>query len=230
MKRLIVFILMIFLAGQFFVSAQDNRLISERLDNQGKVYDKQILELSTAIQKKVAETGILANQNIRALPYQTQFRVGPDREKPQYFEVIRHSYIRSAQFGRDYVGIEEKTLRVYTDGSSVSKIETIVSTKNYNSQEVEIVTVLDPSPLTESTDDMVFTHTANRRTLVDQKKMSDIKNTLAQPHRNEIKIQFIIPNLSTLLNSIIFISESTQKSFGDSDQEMLEFLKRSTLY
>lgn len=230
MKRIIVFILMIFMAGQFFTSAQDNRLISERLDNQGKAYDKQILELNTAIQKKVEETGILTNQNIRVLPYQTQFRLGPDREKPQYFEIIRHSYIRSGQFGRDYVGIEEKTLRVYTDGKSVSRIETIVSTKNYNSQEVETVTVLDPSPLTESTDDMVFTHIANRRTLVDQKKMSDIKNTLAQPHKNEIKIQFIIPNLSTLLNSIIFISEATQKSFGDSDQEMLEFLKRSTLY
>jgi hypothetical protein len=230
MKRIIVFILMIFMAGQFFTTAQDNRLISERLDNQGKTYDKQILELNTAIQKKVAETGILTNKNIRALPYQTQFRVGPDREKPQYFDIIRHSYIRSAQFGRDYVGIEEKILRVYTDGNSISKLETIVSTKNYNSQEVELVTVIDPSPLTESTDDMIFTHTANRRTLVDQKKMSDIKNTLAQPHRNEIKIQFIIPNLSTLLNSIIFISEATQKSFGDSDQEMLEFLKRSTLY
>ncbi len=230
MKRIIVFIFMIFMAGQFFTTAQDNRLISERLDNQGKTYDKQILELSTAIQKKVAETGILTNEHIRALPYQTQFKVGPDRDKPQYFDIIRHSYIRGAQFGRDYVGIEEKTLRVYTDGNSISKVETIVSTKNYNSQEVEIVTVLDPSPLTESTDDMIFTHIANRRTLVDQKKMSDIKNTLAQPHRNEIKIQFIIPNLSTLLNSIIFISEVTQKSFGDSDQEMLEFLKRSTLY
>ena len=89
MKRIIVFIFMIFMAGQFFTSAQDNRLISERLDNQGKSYDKQILELNTAIQKKVAETGIIKSENISTLPYQTQFRLGPDREKPQYFEIIR---------------------------------------------------------------------------------------------------------------------------------------------
>jgi len=221
---------MIFLAGQIFTTAQENRLESERLDNQGKNYDKQISELTGRIQKKIAETGILTNKNIKVLPYQTQFRLGPDRENPQYFEVIKHSYITSSQFGRDYVGIEEKSLRIYTDGNNVSKIETIVSTKNYNSQEKEIVTVVDPSPMTEGTDDIVFTHVINKRTLVDQKKLSEIKNTLAYPLRNEIKIQFIIPNLSTLLNSIVFISESTQKSFGDSDQIMFDFLKRSTLY
>jgi hypothetical protein len=230
MKRIIVFIIMIFLAGQIFTTAQENKLQSERLDNQGKTYDRQIQELTSSIQKKIAETGILTNKNIKVLPYQTQFRVGPGRENPQYFEVIKHSYIRSSQFGRDYVGIEEKTLRIYTDGNNVSKIETIVSTKNYNSQEKEIVTVVDPSPMTEGTDDIVFTHVINKLTLVDQKKLSEVKNTLAYPLRNEIKIQFIIPNLSTLLNSIVFISESTQKSFGDSDKIMLDFLKKSTLY
>lgn len=230
MKRTIVFILMIFIAGQVFTTAQENKLLSEQLDNQGKAYDKQIFELSSSIQKKIAETGILTNENIRIIPYQTQFRVGPDKEKPQYLEIIKHSYLRSSLYGRDYIGVEEKTMRIYTDGKSVSKFETIVSTKNYNSLEMEIVTVVDPSPMAEGTDDIIFTHVFNKRKLVDQKKLADIKNTLAQPLRNEIKMQFIIPNLSTLLNSIVFITEATQKGFGDTDDVMLEFLKRSTLY
>lgn len=230
MKRIIAFILIVFFIGQIFTIAQENRLVSEQLDNQGKTYDKQILEINTSIQKKISETGILTNENIRVLPYQTQFRVGPDREKPQYLEIIKHTYIRSSQFGRDYIGVEEKTLRIHTDGNSVSKIETIISTKNYNSLEEEVVTVIDPSPLTEDSDDMIFTHEINRKKLIDQKKLGDVKNTLAQPLRNEIKMQFIIPNLSILLNSIVFISEASQKGFGDSDDIMLDFLKKSTLY
>lgn len=230
MKRIIAFILIVFFTGQIFTIAQENRLVSEQLDNQGKTYDKQILEINTSIQKKISETGILTNENIRVLPYQTQFRVGPDREKPQYLEIIKHTYIRSSQFGRDYIGVEEKTLRIHTDGNSVSKIETIISTKNYNSLEEEVVTVIDPSPLTEDSDDMIFTHEINRKKLIDQKKLGDVKNTLAQPLRNEIKMQFIIPNLSILLNSIVFISEASQKGFGDSDDIMLDFLKKSTLY
>ena len=230
MNRIIAFILIVFFIGQIFTIAQENRLVSEQLDNQGKTYDKQILEINTSIQKKISETGILTNENIRVLPYQTQFRVGPDREKPQYLEIIKHTYIRSSQFGRDYIGVEEKTLRIHTDGNSVSKIETIISTKNYNSLEEEVVTVIDPSPLTEDSDDMIFTHEINRKKLIDQKKLGDVKNTLAQPLRNEIKMQFIIPNLSILLNSIVFISEASQKGFGDSDDIMLDFLKKSTLY
>ncbi|MFA5519088.1 MAG: hypothetical protein WDA74_07535 [Spirochaetota bacterium] len=230
MKRIIVFILMIFFAGQIFITAQENRLVSEQLDNQGKVYDRQILELNSSIQKKISETGILTNENIKVLPYQTQFRVGPDREKPQYLEIIKHTYIRSSQFGRDYIGVEEKTLRIHTDGNNVSKVETIVLTKNYNSLEEEIVTVVDPSPMTEDTDDITFTHEVNKKKLVEEKKLGDIKNTLAQPLRNEIKMQFIVPNLSILLNSIVFISEASQKGFGDSDDIMLDFLKKSTLY
>lgn len=230
MKRITVFILMIFLAGQIFTTAQENKLLSEQLDNQGKTYDKQILDLNTSIQKKISETGILTNENIRVLPYQTQFRVGPDKDKPQYLEIIKHTYIRSSQFGRDYIGVEEKTLRIHTDGNSVSKIETIVSTKNYNSLEEEVVTVVDPSPLTEDAGDITFTHMVNKKKLIDQKKLVDVKNTLAQPLRNEIKMQFIIPNLSILLNSIVFISEASQKGFGDSDDIMLDFLKKSTLY
>lgn len=230
MKRITVFILMILFTGQIFITAQENKLVSEQLDNQGKVYDKQILELNSNIQKKISETGILTNENIRVLPYQTQFRVGPDREKPQYLEIIKHTYIRSSQFGRDYIGVEEKTMRIYTDGNSVSKTETIISTKNYNSLESEVVTVVDPSPMTEDNDDIIFTHEVNKKKLIEEKKLGDIKNTLAQPLRNEIKMQFIIPNLSILLNSIVFISEASLKGFGDSDDLMLDFLKKSTLY
>ncbi len=230
MKRITVFILMILFIGQIFITAQENKLVSEQLDNQGKVYDKQILELNSNIQKKISETGILTNENIKVLPYQTQFRVGPDKEKPQYLEIIKHTYIRSSQFGRDYIGVEEKIMRIYTDGNSVSKTETIISTKNYNSLESEVVTVIDPSPMTEDNDDIIFTHEVNKKKLIEEKKLGDIKNTLAQPLRNEIKMQFIIPNLSILLNSIVFISEASLKGFGDSDDLMLDFLKKSTLY
>ena len=156
--------------------------------------------------------------------------MGPDKEKPQYLEIIKHTYIRSSQFGRDYIGVEEKIMRIYTDGNSVSKTETIISTKNYNSLESEVVTVIDPSPMTEDNDDIIFTHEVNKKKLIEEKKLGDIKNTLAQPLRNEIKMQFIIPNLSILLNSIVFISEASLKGFGDSDDLMLDFLKKSTLY
>ena len=128
------------------------------------------------------------------------------------------------------MGLEEKILRIYTDGKTISKLETIIQTKNFKTQEVESVIVTDPSPSTETTDDVVFTHKYNGKTVIDQKKLADVKNTVVLPLRNEIKIQFMIPNLTILYNNLFFISESYKEENKNTDTKMSEFIKKAIQY
>jgi hypothetical protein len=142
-------------------------------------------------------------------------------------ELIKHIYIRDGLFSSTPVGLEEKILRIYTNGNTITKLETIIQTKNFKTQEVENVTVTDPSPMTESTDDVTFTHSYNGRKVIDQKKLADVKNTTDLPLRNEIKIQFMIPNLTILYNNLLLIVESNKKEYKDLDIKMTDFLKKA---
>jgi len=84
--------------------------------------------------------------------------------------------------------------------------------------------------MTESTDDVTFTHSYNGRKVIDQKKLADVKNTTDLPLRNEIKIQFMIPNLTILYNNLLLIVESNKKEYKDLDIKMTDFLKKAIQY
>lgn len=212
------------------IFAQEERLISQRIEDQGKSYDRQILELYNTIQKLISDNNFMNTRNYKTLPYQTEMNFGPDSKNPQYVELVKHVYIRDGLFSSTPVGLEEKILRIYTDGKTISKLETIIQTKNFKTQEVENVTVTDPSPMTESTDDVVFTHSYNGKKVIEQKKLADVKNTVDLPLRNEIKIQFMIPNLTILYNNLLLIIESNKKDYKDLDLKMTDFLKKAIQY
>jgi hypothetical protein len=107
---------------------------------------------------------------------------------------------------------------------------TIVRKRNIRTLDEEVVTIVDPSPTTEGTDDIVLTHQHNKRILVNEKKLVDVENTMDGPIRNNIKIQFIIPNLASLNNMLVFISEVNSKDSKDVDRKMTEFLSKAAMY
>jgi hypothetical protein len=239
MKNKLAALMILFLTLPVFLTAQDAKpaaekrestLTSKAIDEKGQGFDKQIADLSKSIQQVVADANLMSGSGIRTLPYQTDINWGPEKDSPKYVQVVKHIYIKEGLFTGQLIGFEEKVLRIYSDGKTVSQIETIIKTKNFKSQDEEIVTVLDPSPLTESTDDVILHHTLNGRKLIDKKKLGDILNDVDSPIRNGIKSEFIIPNLTILEKNLLFITESNKKGSKDADLNISEFLKKSTLY
>ncbi len=239
MKKSLGALIVLFLIMPIFLTAQDvkenkdkkeSTLSSKAIEEKGQGFDKQILELNKSIQEVIVDANMMSGSGIRTLPYQTDIHYGPEKENPKYLEIVKHIYIKDGLYSNTLIGFEEKVLRIYSDGKSINQIETIIRTKNFKSQDEEIVTVLDPSPATETTDDIVLNHTFNKVKLIDQKKLGDILNDVDSPIRNGIKSEFIIPSLAILEKNLLFITESNKKGSKDTDTNISEFLKKSTLY
>ena len=230
MKKKILTAAMMILIIPFFLSADDGKLSSKVIDELGQSFDKQIAELNKSIQSVMADANLMSVSGIKTLPYQTDIAYGPDETNPKYFQITKHIYIKKGLFSNTLIGLEEKVLRIYSDGKTVSQIDTIIRSKNFLSQEEEIVSVSDPSPISDNTDDMILSHTFNKRKLVDQKKLGEVVNSVDAPMRNMIKSEFVIPSLSILHKNLLFITESNIKGSKEIDQNMAEFLKKSTLY
>lgn len=239
MKKSLIAVMVLFLIIPVFLTAQDNKeskdkkegtLTSKAIEEKGQGFDKQILDLNKNIQDVVAGANLISASGIKTLPYQTDITYGPEKENPKYFQIVKHIYITDGLFSNNLIGYEEKTLRIYTDGKTVSQIETVIKTRNFKSQDEEIVTVNDPSPSTESTDDITINHTFNGKKLIENRKLGEILNDADSPIRNGIKSEYIIPNLTILHKNLLFITESNKKGSKDSDTNVSEFLKRSTLY
>ncbi len=230
MKKLFSMVALFFIIIPFVISAEPGSRDSANLTELGKIYDKQILELYTDIQKLIAEGKFMENKDIKSLPYQSELNYGPDPKSPQYIELTKHIYNRSTEFGGEVIGYEEKRMQIYTDGKSVTKLVTIIHKKNFRSLDEEMVTMTDPSPMSEGTDDITLSHVYNKKVLIKDKKLSEVENTLDSPIRNNVKIQFIIPNLAILNNMLVFITEVNSKDTKDADKKMAEFLKKAVLY
>ncbi|HOP63755.1 MAG TPA: hypothetical protein PK906_10315 [Spirochaetota bacterium] len=229
MKKTVITVIITMLLMPVMLFSQNQEAL-KRIEEQGKSYDRQILELYNSIQRVVADNKLMENRDIKTLPYQTEINFGPDSKNPQYVELIKHIYIRDGLFSSKPIGLEEKILRIYSNGTTISKLETIIRTKNFKTQEVESVIVTDPSPSSETTDDVTFTHQYNGKTVIEQKKLSEVKNNVVMPLRNEIKLQFMIPNLTILYNNIFFITESYKEENKSTDSKMSEFIKKAIQY
>jgi DNA-binding transcriptional MerR regulator len=239
MKRFLALLITFFLIIPAFISAQESRdskdkqdssLNSQMIDSKSKELDKQILGLYKNIEDIISTSNMMSYEGVKYLPYQTDIVYGPDRSKPQYVELIKHIYIKEGLFSGKLIGYEEKVLRIYSDGKTINKMETIIRLRNFKTQSEEVLSVVDPSPKSESKDDIIITHTRNGRKLVDQKKLGEIMNNIDLPIKNDIKAEFMIPNLVTLHKNLLFITESNQKSSKDVDMNVADFLKKSTYY
>jgi hypothetical protein len=200
-------------------------LTSKKLDNQGKELDSQIIDLNNKIADVIKKFKLLNTPGIRILPYQTTYVLGKD-----YIEMEKHLFLKDQLYNRKIAGIKKKKIKITTNGQTVTRIESTIFEKDFDSGRVNEVIIIDPSPQSGGTDDITFTHNYGGTLVVKNKKMADIKNSTANPVRNEIKREFLIPHLSIFYNSLLFIAGSYYKSLKDSDSGMSEFLKKSTKY
>ncbi len=229
MKKLLITAIIAMFITPVVLFSQADKDSDPRLEEQGRSYDRQILELYNSIQRIIAENKLMENKGIKTLPYQTEINFGPDRNNPQYVELVKHIYIMDV-FSFQNLQVWEESFLEFILTVKLSVNWKRQSYKELQTQEVESVVVTDPSPNSEATDDVMFTHKHNGKTVIEQKKLADVKNTTTLPLRNEIKIQFMIPNLTILYNNIFFIAESYKEENKSTDSKMSEFIKRAIQY
>lgn len=204
---------------------QKYKLTSEKLDQQGKKLDSQIVSLANKMADVIKKYNLLKAADIRVVLYQTTFVQGAD-----FIEMTKYSFIKEEIYERDIVGMQSRKIKIYTDGNSISKIESEIYDHNYWAGTTNIVRIIDPSPTSEGTDDVIFTHAVNGKIYLENKKLGDVKNSTAYPIRNELKRDFLVPHMTYFMSSILFVAESYMKGMKDSEAGMTEFLKKSKKY
>lgn len=197
-------------------------LTSESLDQEGKKLDEQIFDLNKKIGEIIGNYELLKAEGIRWVPYQMTYIMGSN-----YIEMEKHSFTKEGVFGREITGLQSRKIKIYTDGKTISKIESEIYERDYYGGTSNIVRIVDPSPMAQGTDNVTFTNIINGKTYLENKRLGEIKNTTAFPIRNDLKRDFFIPHLAYFRSSILFIAESYMKGMKDSEHGMTEFLRKA---
>ncbi len=206
-------------------SEQEYKLSSQTLDQQGGELDKQVTAFAARMADIIKKYNLTKTTGIRIIPYQTTYIQGQD-----FIEMEKYSFIKDEIFNRDIVGVQSRKIKLFTNGDSISKIESEIYDHFYWAGTSNIVRIVDPSPTTAGTDDILFTHIVNGKAFLENKKLADIKNTTAYPIRNELKREFLVPHMSYFMNSMLFIAEAYYKGMKDSEAGMTEYLKKAKKY
>src|SRR5271157_4525155 len=226
MKRtfvvLVCFLIMAAALGAQEKSDVQDTLSSQSLDKQSKDLDIQIKSLNRKIADIIKKYNLLKTQDVRVVPYQMNYLLGQD-----FIQMEKHSFRKDDLYERDIIGIDVKKIKIYTDGQSISKIESQIYEHDTYSGSMNIVSITDSSPMAEGTDGIIFTYVMNGKNVLDNKKLGDVKNTTANPIRNELKRDFLIPHLTYFTNSLLFIAEAYYKGLKDSESGMADFLKKA---
>ncbi len=204
--------------------ADTEKMSSENLEAESRALDSQVVEINKKIENVISRYRLMENKNIRILPYQVTYTLGSN-----YIEIERHNFERDILTNKIII-LKKKSIKLFTSGQSLTKIETTITEQNYKAATVMHVTIVDPSPSTVETGDIIFTQIVNNKTVVDGKKLGDIKNSIVYPVRNNIKRDFLIPSLAYFYNVLLNIAETYSKGVKDSDSMMYEFLRKSTEY
>lgn len=204
--------------------AVDTSLESENLVAEAKDLDSAIIDLSRKIGDAVKKYKLYGAKDVTVLPFQITFE-----SKDGYVMLTRH-YVEKQGPGGKISGLREKRLKIYTDGNAVSRLESIIIEKEYAKFSTNIITVNDPSPSADGTDDIVFQHTYNDRPIVSSKPFREIKNTTAFPLANNIKRDFYIPHLQYFYTNLVAIGETYLKGSKDNETIMQDILRKSTDY
>ncbi len=204
---------------------QKYSLASKELEEDGKMLDKQILDLSKKIEQVISKYKLLTIKDIRLVPFRMTYSLGDN-----YIKMEKHHFDRDELNPGRVRALQKRSMIIYTNGNTVNKIESIILEKNYYEDSSNEVRIVDNSPTAAGTDDILFTHIMNGTKIVDGQKLGDIKNNTAFPVRNELKRDFYIPHLSYFYDSLLNVAETYYKGMKDAEQTMKEFLQESTKY
>ncbi len=217
MKRLIM-LLIACVCATLLMAQQSASTSSDGLEKAKKDLDKQILDFSTKIDNVVKDYKLQDVDDIRILPYRTNYK-----KSDEGIEMIRHTFIRHDRTN-EIIGMRTKSLKVFSGG----KFESRIWERNYDASHEEEVIVTDPSPTSEGTDDITFSYKQNGKVIFENRKLGDVRNVDAFPVANQIRRDFYVKHLSFFYYTVLTIAETYQKNSKDTDTFLRNFMEKST--
>lgn len=222
---LIVIASMILSVVAFSQETKKDSLESEAIVNEGKQLDQEILSFCKRIEETIAKYKLLSIKDIRLLPFQISYSQGND-----YIYLEKHFFIKDDLIPNKIKIKKLKSIKIFTNGTTVSKLESIIREENYYENMVSEVKIIDPTPTALGTDDIVFSYIRQNKPILTEKKLSEVKNSTAFPIQNQLKREFYIPHVMYFYDVVLNIAETYYKGMKDVDSTMTEFLKDSTKY
>lgn len=119
---------------------------------------------------------------------------------------IRHDH------DRKMTGYATDALTITFDNGKLSRLERIYYDKKFANQQSLVVRVVDPDPGSKDHNNILISRTQNGQTKI-RSRLSDIKNTPANPHRNKLKNAYVdyLKDLLFVLSRISFETEKRDK-------------------
>jgi len=222
---LMIIVSMLFTGGVFSQEAKKDTLESEMIVNEGKQLDQEILTFCKRIEETIAKYKLMSLKDIRLLPFQVSYSQGND-----YIYLEKHFFVKDDLVPNKIKIKKLKSIKIYTNGTTVSKLESIIREENYYENNISEVKIIDPTPTALGTDDIVFSYIRENKVILTDKKLSEVKNSTAFPIQNQLKREFYIPHLMYFYDVLLSIAETYYKGMKDVDSTMTEFLKDSTKY
>ena len=221
----LMFLLMTFSVVVFSQDTKKSTSESENIVTEGKQLDQEILGFCKRIEDTIANYKLMSIKDIRLLPYQISYSQGND-----YIFVEKHYFVKDDLIPNKIKMKKSKSIKIYTNGTTISKLESIIREENYYENTVSEVKIIDPTPTALGTDDIVFSYIRANKVILTDKKLSEVKNSIAFPIQNQLKREFYLPHLMYFYDVLLNIAETYYKGMKDVDSTMTEFLKGSTTY
>lgn len=235
--------------------SQNDKQKAEEIQKTEKYLDGRIKEINDLLKYYIK----LKDANVKLSPGKTVYTDSKKTEKykdESFIELESYSFIPASYVSNKSVGTSSKALRLYYSGENLSKVETTIIEDNFNTKLTTISVIVDPSPATEDSSDIVVRSLTLRnntpsiekmdeylKKLRDtskkpefklgdfyEGKMSEIQNTISNPLRVRFKRTFYVKNLRYFEKMYRFTEDYYRRYGKDSDAATIETLKKSLKY
>ncbi len=241
--------------------AQDDELSknekqqAEELKKTGEYLDKRIKELNEDLKYYIK----LKDYEIKLTPGNTVFTDSKKTEKfkdETFLELESYTFIPASYVSNASVGTRTKSMRLYYSGDSLSKIETTVIEDNFMTKFTTISVIVDPSPATDESGDIVIRSLTLKNNTPSTEKMeeylkklrdtgtkptfdlgefyegkvADMQNTISNPLQVNFKRGFYVENLRYFEKNYRFTEDFYRRYGKDSDAITIQTLKKSLQY
>lgn len=199
---------------------EDNLQKAKELEETEAILDEKI----SVYNEMLANYSNLQDESIIYSPDKTIFTVGDG-----YIELESYNFIREELQSTKIVGGQQKFMRLYFSGESLTKIETEIIEKNFAAKSTYYTKIVDPDPTSAENNDIEITvkvdDDPSRTTTLEQ-----MQNTLTNPNRIKFKREFYITNLQDFERLFRYTEKYRAHYSSNDDYNAIEIMKRSLKY
>jgi len=218
----LIILMIVIMSGTAIFSQDDNPDLqkSEELQNVEKILDTKLAELN----KQLASYAVLKDKKITMSPNQTIVK-----NTNEYIEMKSYDFIASEHASNEIIGSMEKSIKLYFNGTTLSKVESEVIEENYPNKTRTITNVVDPTPSTDDNADIIIKSAVNSKEPYEV-TLGSMENTLTNPTRIKFKREFYWNHLMNFERMFRYTNKYYTLYGTSTDYQTVEALKKSLSY